>query len=162
MEADGVRFSRSKRSRFECPNVVNKMRLPISGVEIREVLLRAGGSQELFESLTHESDRARRRGGSSESRRWLRLLLILNLSLKTSTSWILIFKWGSPHLNRFKYFYMSRLSWMHLLVWCVTWPLGEDDVQWMIIMLQMTTYAYNASAAFLFVLSTTWMQVLFC
>ena len=64
MEADGVRFGRSKRSRFVCPNVVNKMRLPVRGVEVREVL-RTGGSQELFEGLTHESDRARRRSGNS-------------------------------------------------------------------------------------------------
>ena len=42
---------------FVCPNVVNTMRLPVRGVEVREVL-RTGGSQELFESLTHESDRA--------------------------------------------------------------------------------------------------------
>ena len=64
MEADGVRFGRSKRSRFVCPNVVNEMRLPVRGVEVREVL-RTGGSQELFEGLTHESDRARRRSGNA-------------------------------------------------------------------------------------------------
>ena len=64
VKADGIRFSRSKRSRFVLPNVMNKMRLPIRGMEGREVL-RTGGAQKLIESLTHESDRARRRDGDS-------------------------------------------------------------------------------------------------
>jgi hypothetical protein len=51
----------AKRSRFVCPKVVNEMRLPVRGVEV----LRTGGSQELFEGRTHESDRALRRSGNA-------------------------------------------------------------------------------------------------